>query len=145
MLELGESGAPRGNRRHWALPTPVPLSPKIGPHPPVLAAAREISRLPKGHERPLPGGAEATRKPRLLLRLFGWSLLRSAVRQYAAEKYQLPPRFTRLEPRDHSPQSVLVPEMPAIEARRPRESQQGGEPLLQLPFRQLTALVVLRR
>ena len=41
-----------------------------------------------------------TRKPRLLLRLPGELLLRFATRQFVAVLFQLPPRFTRLEPDD---------------------------------------------
>ena len=38
------------------------------------------------------------RKPRLLFRLPGSFLLRFADRQFAGSLFQLPPRFTRLEP-----------------------------------------------
>ena len=40
----------------------------------------------------------ARRKPRLLLRLSGVLLLRFDTRQFLALLFQLPPRFTRLEP-----------------------------------------------
>jgi hypothetical protein len=40
----------------------------------------------------------ATRKPRLLFWLSGLFLLRFADRQFSALLFQLPPRFTRLEP-----------------------------------------------
>jgi hypothetical protein len=53
-------------------------------------------------------GAAATRKPRLLLRLPGSFLLRFAVRQFVAELFQLPPRFTRLEPWDRPPAIVVT-------------------------------------
>ena len=43
---------------------------------------------------------KATRKPRLLFRFDGSFLLRFADRQFLAELFQLPPRFTRFEPFD---------------------------------------------
>lgn len=43
-------------------------------------------------------GAAAGRKPRLSFRLSGVFLLRLADRQFGAVLFQLPPRFTRLEP-----------------------------------------------
>jgi hypothetical protein len=55
------------------------------------------------------GGARATRKPRLLFRFAGVFPLRYADRQFLAEFLQLPPRFTRFEPYDHSPLTVLTP------------------------------------
>ena len=48
-----------------------------------------------------------TRKPRLLFRFAGSFLLRFAVRQFAAELFQLPPRFTRFEPSDRSPPLIV--------------------------------------
>ena len=43
----------------------------------------------------------------LLLALFGLLLLRLATRQLLALLFQLPPRFTRLEPVDRTPQEEL--------------------------------------
>lgn len=48
---------------------------------------------------------QATRKPRLLLRLSGLLLFRFDTRQLTALLFQLPPRFTRLEPSPHKPVS----------------------------------------
>lgn len=57
----------------------------------------------------LPGGAWATRKPRLLFRLDGSFLLRFAERQFLASLFQLPPRYTRFTPYDRSPGAFLTP------------------------------------
>jgi hypothetical protein len=46
------------------------------------------------------------RKPLLLLRLSGLLLLRFADRQLLALLFQLPPRFTRFEPMDGTPEIV---------------------------------------
>jgi hypothetical protein len=46
----------------------------------------------------LPDGTRATRKPRLLFRCPGGFLPRNADRQFWAVSYQLPPRYTRIEP-----------------------------------------------
>ena len=46
---------------------------------------------------PSPHGAEAKRKPRLLLRFDGAILLRFADRQFLAMLFPLPPRITRFE------------------------------------------------
>jgi len=56
---------------------------------------------------PIPAELQATRKPRLLFRFDGSFLLRFADRQFLAVLFQLPPRITRFEPHDRSPQ-VLV-------------------------------------
>lgn len=48
---------------------------------------------------------KATRKPRLLFRFDGSFLLRFADRQFLAELFQLPPRFTRFEPFDRRRQT----------------------------------------
>ena len=50
----------------------------------------------------------ARRKPRLLFRFGGSFLLRFADRQFLASLFQLPPRFTRFEPCDHLPVSVVA-------------------------------------
>jgi len=62
------------------------------------------SAIPRGDSIQNPGkfsldldGAKARRKPLFVLRLVGVSLLRFAVRQFAASLSQLPPRFTRFE------------------------------------------------
>lgn len=46
----------------------------------------------------VPVKVRTTRKPKLLLRDDGSTLLRAAERHNAAERFQLPPRYTRLEP-----------------------------------------------
>ena len=66
----------------------------------------ESGRFRRAH--PLRDGARATRKPRLLFRLSGEFLLRFADRQFDALLFQLPPRFTRFEPCDHSPGAFLT-------------------------------------
>ena len=50
-------------------------------------------------------GWAATRNPRLVFRLSGVFLLRFADRQFLALLFQLPPRFTRLEP-DEGPVAI---------------------------------------
>jgi len=44
-----------------------------------------------------------------LFRFDGSFLLRFADRQFLAVLFQLPPRFTRFEPRDRSPASLVTP------------------------------------
>lgn len=51
----------------------------------------------------------ARRKPRLLFRFDGEFLLRFADRQFTGLLFQLPPRFTRFEPLDHSPSILVTP------------------------------------
>ncbi len=55
----------------------------------------------------LRSGARTTRKPRLLFSFSGLFLLRFADRQFLAELFQLPPRFTRLSP-DEGPEAAPV-------------------------------------
>jgi hypothetical protein len=52
-----------------------------------------------------PAELKATRKPRLLFRFDGLFLVRFAERQFLAELFQLPPRFTRFEPIDRRRQT----------------------------------------
>jgi hypothetical protein len=52
-----------------------------------------------------PAELKATRKPRLLFRFNGSFLFRFADRQFLAELFQLPPRFTRFEPFDRCRQT----------------------------------------
>ena len=62
-----------------------------------------------------PAEFRARRKPRLLLRFDGSFLLRFAERQFLAELFQLPPRFTRFEP--YGPSTTVL----CSTARRKRQ------------------------
>ena len=77
----------------------------------------------------------------LLLLLAGLLLLRFAVRQLMALLFQLPPRFTRLEPFGRHPKSLhdMPPERPAL--RRHHKRQQRLHPLLQFQFAPLARTV----
>ena len=79
----------------------------------VISSFNDRSRSDRRRSRFLPApfprrdGATATRKPRLLFRLSGEFLLRFADRQLEALLFQPPPRFTRIEPYDRSPEDFL--------------------------------------
>ena len=64
--------------------------------------------VPSGKASTLPAELRATRKPRLLFRSSGVQLLRYADRQFLAELFQLPPRFTRFEPHGRSPAAFVA-------------------------------------
>jgi hypothetical protein len=63
-----------------------------------LFQGRDNSLFNSGNPSFLLSLGETRRKPILLLRLSGVLLLRFALRQLFALLFQLPPRFTRLEP-----------------------------------------------
>ena len=84
------------------LPTLLPYatsSPLFCPGKQPRAGTTPVHQQPSG----LHVSWRATRKPRLLLRFSGLLLLRLATRQFSALLFQLPPRFTRLEPYGMAP------------------------------------------
>ena len=70
----------------------------------------------------------ATRKPRLLLRFDGSLLLRFADRQLPGLFLQLPPRFTRFEPLDHSPPVIGAHESETANSLFHQPSQKPRSP-----------------
>ena len=59
-----------------------------------------------------PAELKATRKPGLFFGFDGLFLFRFAARQFLAELFQLPPRFTRFEP--NAIRGVRHPEVPGV-------------------------------